>query len=100
MEDVEQLSLVFVEALHLNIEHRRWINDSAVFLLDVAGQLHLVLLLLEMDQTFNKLSQVSQNDPAASFYSPVIDNPRGPYRVVDNVMARDAVEPEFEPCIA
>ena len=45
VQDVEQLTFVLVNALHLNIEHCRRVNLDPVIVLNNASQTHFVLLI-------------------------------------------------------
>ena len=51
VKDVQQLTLVLVNAFHLHVEQRRRIHGHLVLLLNVRSQLHLILLYKTV-QTF------------------------------------------------
>jgi len=44
VQNVQQLSFVLVDSLHLNVEHRRRVDHDVELLVNVGRQLHLVLL--------------------------------------------------------
>lgn len=55
VKDVEQLSFVLVDPLHLDVEHGRRVDTHPKLPLDVRRQLHLVLL------TFHSLNHTVSN---------------------------------------
>lgn len=44
VQTVEQLALVLVDSLHVDVKHGRWVYFHLVLLLQVLGELHLVVL--------------------------------------------------------